>query len=51
VPLHLSEECFVAFTKLKQASTSALVLHPSIWGEPFELIHDAFDYVVGVVLG
>ena len=51
VPFHFSEDCLVAFTKLKEALTSALVLHPPIWGEPFELMCDASDYAVGVVLG
>jgi len=51
VPFHLSEECLVAFTKLKEALTSAPVFHPPIWGEPFELMCDASDYAVGVVLG
>ena len=50
VPFHFSEECLVAFTKIKEALTSAPVLHPPIWGEPFELMCDAFDYAVGVVL-
>jgi len=31
--------------------TSAPTLHPSIWGEPFELMCDASDYAVVVVLG
>ena len=51
VPFHFSEECHVAFIKLKAALTSAPVLHPPIWGDPFELMCDASDYAVGVVLG
>jgi len=51
VPFHFSNECHVAFIKLKEALTSALVLHPPIWGDPFELMSDASDYAVGVVLG
>jgi len=51
VPFHFSEECHVAFIKLKEALTSAPVLHPHIWGDPFELMCDASDYAVGVVLG
>jgi len=31
--------------------TSAPVLHPPIWGEPFELMCDVSNYAVGVVLG
>jgi len=51
VSFHFSEECLVAFTKLKEALTSAPVLHPPIWEEPFELICDASNYAVGVALG
>ena len=39
------------FAKLKKALTSAPVLHPPIWGKPFELMCNASDYTVGVVLG
>jgi len=41
----------VAFTKLKEALTSAPVLHPPTWEEPFALMCDAYDYAIGVVLG
>jgi len=51
VPIHFSEECHVTFIKLKEALTSAPVLHLPIWGDPFELMCDASDYAVGVVLG
>jgi len=51
VPFHFSRDCLVAFTKLKKALTSALVLHRPIWGELFELMCDASDYAIGVVLG
>jgi len=42
---------FKAFNKLNEALTSAPILHPPIWGEPFELMCDASDCTVGVVLG
>jgi len=51
VPFRFFEECHVAFIKLKKALTSAPVLHPPIWGEPFELMCDSSDYAVGIVLG
>ena len=41
----------MAFSKLKETLTSAPILHPPIWGEPFELMCDASDYTVRVVLG
>jgi len=51
MPFHFSEECLQTFNWLKEALTSAPILHHLIWGESFELMCDAFDYVVGVVLG
>jgi len=51
VPFHFSKEHFVAFTKLREALTSALIFHPPISGEPFELMYDASDYAVGNILG
>jgi len=51
VPFHFSEECLVAFTKLKEALTSSTVLHPPVWGAPFELLSDASNYPIGVGLG
>jgi len=50
-PFHFSKECHVACIKLKEAPTSAPVLYPPIWGDPFELMCYALDYAVGVVLG
>ena len=41
----------MAFTKLKEAVTTTPILHPSVLGESFELMHDAIDYAVGIVLG
>ena len=51
VPFHFSDECFEAFSKLKEALTSAPVFHPPIWEEPFELMCDASDFAIRVVLG
>ena len=51
VPFRFPEECHGAFSKLNDALTSTPVLHPPIWGEPFELIYDASDYTIEVVLG
>jgi len=51
VPFQFSEECFVAFTKLKEVLTSLPILHPPVIKEPFELICDASDYTIGVILG
>jgi len=51
VPFYFSEECLKAFNRLKETLTSTPILHNPIWGEPFELMCDASDYAVGVVLG
>jgi len=51
VPFHFSDECLRAFNRLKEALTSALILHPPIWEKPFELMCDASNYVAGVILG
>jgi len=51
VPCYCSKECYVLFFKFKEALTSTRILHPPIWGESFELICDASDYAVEVILG
>ena len=51
VTFHFFKEYLVAFTKLKKTLTFAPILHPPVRGKPFELMCDAFDYAVGVVLG
>jgi len=51
VPFHFSKKCTKAFTKLKEALTTAAILHPFIYGRPFELLCDTSEYAVGVVLG
>ena len=50
VSFHFSEECLGAVPKLKEALTSAPVLHPPISGESFELMCDASHCAIGVVL-
>jgi len=46
-----TEHCEEAFVKLKNLFTSALVIQPPDWSLPFEIMCDANDYAVGVVLG
>jgi hypothetical protein len=46
-----SEHCEEVFVKLKNLLTSAPVIQPPNWSLPFEIMCDAYDYVVGVVLG
>lgn len=50
VSFHLFEECSVAFNTLKEKLVSTLVLVAPDWNFLFELICDASDYAIGVVL-
>jgi len=45
------EECLQAFNILKTRLVSALVITAPDWGQEFELMCDASDYAIGVVLG
>jgi hypothetical protein len=50
-PFEFDEECVKAFGALKEILTSTPVIRPPSWGEPFEIMCDASDYIVGAVLG
>ncbi|CAL8121661.1 unnamed protein product [Prunus armeniaca] len=50
-PFNFDEACLEAFNKLKSLLTSTPVFATPNWGLPFELMCDASDYSVGVVLG
>jgi hypothetical protein len=50
-PFVLDEECLISFHTLKKALISAPVIQPPDWNLPFEIMCDASDYAVGVVLG
>ncbi|WVZ63903.1 hypothetical protein U9M48_013497 [Paspalum notatum var. saurae] len=51
VPFIFTEECEVAFRKIKQLLISAPIIQPLDWNLPFEIMCDASDYAVGAVLG
>jgi hypothetical protein len=51
VAFELDEACKKAFDKLKELLTSTLVIHSPDWNVPFEVMCEANDYAVGVVLG
>nr|XP_027067454.1 uncharacterized protein LOC113693071 [Coffea arabica] len=51
VPFDFTNECKVAFDKLKESLTSPPVIQPPDWSLPFEIMCDASDYAVGTVLG
>nr|GFA46246.1 reverse transcriptase domain-containing protein [Tanacetum cinerariifolium] len=50
-PFIFSNECIQAFRTLKEKLTEAPILIAPNWDQPFELMYDASDYAVGVVLG
>nr|GFB86867.1 DNA-directed DNA polymerase [Tanacetum cinerariifolium] len=50
-PFIFSNECIQAFRTLKDKLTEASILIAPNWDQPFELMCDASDYVVGAVLG
>ena len=45
------EDCLKAFNTLKTSLVSAPIITTPNWGQEFELMCDASDYAVGVVLG
>jgi hypothetical protein len=51
VAFDVDEKCLAAFRTLKSALVSAPIIQPSDWIQPFEIMCDASDYAVGVVLG
>nr|GEW45241.1 hypothetical protein [Tanacetum cinerariifolium] len=50
-PFVFSKECVDAFNNLKKKLTEPLILVIPDWNLPFELMCDASDYAIGVVLG
>ncbi|GJX55777.1 reverse transcriptase domain-containing protein [Tanacetum coccineum] len=50
-PFVFSNECIDAFNILKKKLTEASILVALDWDLPFEIMYDASDYAVGVVLG
>nr|GEW80046.1 reverse transcriptase domain-containing protein [Tanacetum cinerariifolium] len=50
-PFVFSKECIDAFNTLKKKLTKASILVVPDWNLPFELMCDASDYAIGVVLG
>jgi hypothetical protein len=51
VAFDFDENCLAAFWTLKNALVSAPIIQSLDWSQCFEIICDAGDYVVGVVLG
>ena len=51
VPFTWSQACDTAFTKLKNMLVSPPIMRSPNWDLPFEIMCDASDYAIGVVLG
>jgi len=51
VPFKFDDACLQAFEILKKALISAPIIQPLDWSLPFDIMCDASDYAVGVVLG
>lgn len=51
VPFVFYDDCVESFEILKKALIFAPIVQPPDWNLPFEIMCDASDYVVGVVLG
>jgi hypothetical protein len=51
VAFDFDEKCLAAFRTLKSALVSAPIIQPLDWSQPFEIMCDVSDYVVGAVLG
>ena len=50
-PFVFDDECLHAFKRLKAELTSTPIIQPLDWKVPFEIMCDASDYAIGVVLG
>jgi hypothetical protein len=51
VAFDFDEKCLAAFRTLKSALVSTPIIQPPDWSQPLEIMCDASDYAVGVVLG
>ena len=51
VSFEFDDACLKSFNILKKALISAPIIQPPDWSLPFEIMSDASDYAVGVVLG
>ena len=51
IPFVFYDDCLEAFETLKKALIFAPIVQPPDWNLPFEIMCDAIDYAVGVVLG
>ena len=50
IPFVFDDDCLEAFETLKKALIYAPIVQPPDWNLPFEIMCDASDYAIGVVL-
>ena len=50
IPFVFDDDCVEAFEILKKALITAPIIQPPDWNLPFEIMCDASDYAIGVVL-
>nr|GEW92639.1 DNA-directed DNA polymerase [Tanacetum cinerariifolium] len=51
VAFEFDDDCKVSFDKLKELLTSSPIIQPPDWNLPLEIMSDASNYAIGVVLG
>ena len=51
VPFIFDDKCLSAWEKLKLELISAPVISPPDWSKPYEIMCDASDFAIGIVLG
>ena len=51
MPFYFNDECFKSWEKLKQELISVPIISAPDWAQPFEIMCDASDFAIGVVLG
>jgi hypothetical protein len=51
LPFEFDDACLKSFETIKNSLISASIIQPPDWSLPFEIMCDASDYAVGVVLG
>jgi len=49
-PFELSHNCLQAFIKLKEKLTTTPIITVPYWSLPFEIMYDASDFTLGIVL-
>ena len=50
-PFEFTNDCLEAFNRIKEALITAHIIRSPDWNLPFEIMYDASDYALGVVLG